>query len=563
MRRVLRFSALFIALLLSASVSAGTLMLPSGLQKIQERAFFDDPSLDEVILPEGIRSIGSKAFAWSGLRRINLPDSLEFIADDAFYGVIPAISADPESYAGRWALSHGYMRYSLAIGAQTLETAAGTVVKGVFTAPFTGLYSFYSTGKADTYGYMYDDDGFNIMHNDDSGEDSNFLMIHPLTAGETVILGVKYYNSAKYGPIEVVISAEPNSNALGPGDNTIPLGAEETAVCSYTASYTGTYTFIVNNPEDAEICPDDGSAEFGEFAVISIASGETARLLIRHTPGGSGSTELSVTGVPDDNEKTVYRALLIGQVSFTNDKCTRNASDVNDMAAMLRTVNGGEYEITSHIDLTRSGVAAAIASTFAGATDNDVSLFFYASHGVYTEGSQYGSLRTYDGGYIPTAEIAEWLSRIPGKVIVLVGTCGSGALIEKNSAADDDDEFSRLLIEAFASRDPGIISLAENAGELRQSKFYVMTASIGSESSYGTESGDGGVSYNFFTKWFIESAGGTSPVLTADTNKDGKLTLAESYAYVKAQADAKVFTGGKQQHPQVYPENSGFVLFTK
>ena len=51
------------------------------LEVIEVEAFYGDDSLDEVVLPEGTVSIGSRAFANSSLRRINLPDSLTIIAN--------------------------------------------------------------------------------------------------------------------------------------------------------------------------------------------------------------------------------------------------------------------------------------------------------------------------------------------------------------------------------------------------------------------------------------------------------------------------------------------------
>ena len=63
---------------------AGTLILPSRLSAIEESAFEGDWSLDQVALPEGVETIGERAFADSSLAGINLPDSLTRIAPDAF-----------------------------------------------------------------------------------------------------------------------------------------------------------------------------------------------------------------------------------------------------------------------------------------------------------------------------------------------------------------------------------------------------------------------------------------------------------------------------------------------
>ena len=84
MKRTFRllFFLLF-CLLLVSSASADVLRLPAGLKVIEEEAFFGDRNIDEVVLPEGIEVIGERAFAESGLTKINLPSSLKKIEDNA------------------------------------------------------------------------------------------------------------------------------------------------------------------------------------------------------------------------------------------------------------------------------------------------------------------------------------------------------------------------------------------------------------------------------------------------------------------------------------------------
>ena len=76
-----------LVLLLSAfacAASADTLKLPDSLKIIKDRAFMGDQALETVILPEGLERIGEYAFADSSVREINLPSSLQYIADNAF-----------------------------------------------------------------------------------------------------------------------------------------------------------------------------------------------------------------------------------------------------------------------------------------------------------------------------------------------------------------------------------------------------------------------------------------------------------------------------------------------
>ncbi len=91
---------------ISAQAWADTLTLPSSIKEIEEEAFLNADSLDEVVVPEGALSIGSRAFASSGVKKISLPESLSYIADDAFWDTNPTVSAIKGSYAYRWAAAH-------------------------------------------------------------------------------------------------------------------------------------------------------------------------------------------------------------------------------------------------------------------------------------------------------------------------------------------------------------------------------------------------------------------------------------------------------------------------
>ena len=61
-KRILSPVILVMILSMTLSASADELTLPGGLTAIEEEAFSGDTSLNEVILPDGIQSIGTKAF---------------------------------------------------------------------------------------------------------------------------------------------------------------------------------------------------------------------------------------------------------------------------------------------------------------------------------------------------------------------------------------------------------------------------------------------------------------------------------------------------------------------
>ena len=102
-------AALTLISLAVCGARADLLTLPEDLTAIEDQAFYADASLDQVILPEGLLTIGEKAFAESGVTAVNLPDSLTFIAEDAFDGTnIAKLSVNEGTYAWGRAVNHGY-----------------------------------------------------------------------------------------------------------------------------------------------------------------------------------------------------------------------------------------------------------------------------------------------------------------------------------------------------------------------------------------------------------------------------------------------------------------------
>ena len=304
--------------------------------------------------------------------------------------------------------------------------------------------------------------------------------------------------------------------------------------------------------------------------VTAVAPG-TATITVKTFNGKKATCKVSVT--------VTYRALLIGQENFSDDYCPRNRGDVKLMTNMLNSVKGlygGSFTITKKYDQSRSQVLSAISSAFAGATADDVSLFFIASHGVSNEYGYYaGALAMCPEGILPLPELAEALKAVPGKVIVLIESCGSGAAVYGNgksaSAESAAVAFDQAVVNAFAEADPGIEvevlpgnvasdGLVKNTGEFRQeNKFYVLTASRHLEDSWGAQN------WNFFTKWLTDGIA-TKGKMPADANKNGQTTLNELYKYISKVGDNYPFYYSYSyyyQHVQVYPANSNYVLFVR
>lgn len=312
-----------------------------------------------------------------------------------------------------------------------------------------------------------------------------------------------------------------------------------------------------------------------------------------------------------------YRALLIGEKTFLHlgdmetETVLRNAGDAGEMGKMLGRVYGPagiRYTVTKKTDLSYGGILSAIQNTFEGSREQDVSLFFIATHG--NTASDGDLLMSFTGDpndeeavaafranqFLSFETLASWLTTyVKGRVIVILESCGSGSAIYsadepedgakgtlfagRDSAAlravaaetqGDDTAFAGRAVEVFGKADPGITVMPpegntspaggrKTTGSFRQPKFYVLAASAHGEDSYGYLN-DAPVSplMNFFTLWLIQGIGraGNSPA--DQIPKDGLLTLQELFVYINRNGRVN---GQQIQHVQCYHQNSEFVCF--
>ena len=100
MKKFWKIAAISCMLLLSASVvladNDNTLTLPSGLEVIEEEAFYGVVSADKAVVPDGTVSVGARAFAEGGFSEIRLPSTVTEIGEGAFQNC--GKSSDPLRY---------------------------------------------------------------------------------------------------------------------------------------------------------------------------------------------------------------------------------------------------------------------------------------------------------------------------------------------------------------------------------------------------------------------------------------------------------------------------------
>ena len=261
----------------------------------------------------------------------------------------------------------------------------------------------------------------------------------------------------------------------------------------------------------------------------------------------------------------IYRALLIGEENY-GEVLPGPINDIDRVGRMLRGFDQMDWKIYSQADAVRDEIISLIGLAFMDAKETDISLFYYSGHGVTGSGAYYsGALQTVDYQYITIQDLAELLSDVPGKVVVILDSCGSGAAISSSkktfgSAKDKDFDpqtFNSSVIDIFSSYSS---KQAEKSGELAADKFYVMTASAYEQNSRSLMIS--GLWGGAFTRGMTESCGYDytsqtwADVMKGDTDHNDILTQEECYRYAADYAK-------DYQNAQVYPQNSSFKLFYK
>ena len=396
-------------------------------------------------------------------------------------------------------------------------------------------------------------------------------------AGKTTVT-VKTHNG-KTAKVTVKVKKAPSKVTLN--KSSVEMNEGDSLQLKATLP-SDTYSNITWSSSDNKVAKVSAGGE-----VTAVAAG-TATITAKTFNGKKATCKVKVT----EKSETTYRALLIGEENFSYDTCTRNRGDILLMSEMLESVRGlygGRFSITKRYDLSGSQVLSAISNTFSGADDDDVSLFFIATHGNMTDNYDYaGALAMTPDGELPMYALADALKAVPGKVIVILESCGAGAAVYANSGSKEKkalfeeakrrtEAFDAAVVRAFSKADTGVevvlrandmdsSGVRSNTGEFRvENKFYVLTASRYQELSWGYEGTSVETSHNYFTLWLTEGIGTSGPML-ADANDNGHTTLNELYQYISEVGDDYPFPQGGSvyyQHVQVYPANSKFVLFCR
>ncbi len=526
-RLFLLLTAMLLAALLPMTAGAVT-AVPEGVTAL-EAEVFANTAIDALILPASVQTVGANVLSGCEASYLYLQGSGTVLANGANNGV-PfvfgpsgcAASALPGFYPSETLMAVGGVYYSVADTALPLcakepASLAGsvTIPKLVDGVPVTDLETLYldNTGVTELRlpAYLDAPSGMNAV------------------------------------PYQTIFVTDPVPDA-----DTTSAGRYVTWTTSCQGAYGSVdyiWTFQIGG-ESHSVVTTEPTVRFAPMA-----EGEcTAAVTVEDSLGDTAtSAEAAVTVTP---LVRTYRALLVGNTYPEGNPLQGPDNDIAAMGAVLRTMTGTPYQITTAPNLTASGIQGAIASAFAGAQPGDVSLFYFSGHGS-SEGSLIGTNSTYLSVY----SLRTALQQVPGTKIVLLDCCYSGRAIARSAGQTASaSAFNQAVISAFAAAPRSSENLAD-AG------FLVITACRENEESFSL--GDGARYWGAFTygicygsgydEWEQKALSG----LPADADGNAAITLREAYDGARERISyLNSLTGFVTQEVQWYGDGS-FVLWSR
>lgn len=244
-------------------------------------------------------------------------------------------------------------------------------------------------------------------------------------------------------------------------------------------------------------------------------------------------------GQHDPGER-VNRALLVGCDRFLSQQAT-TPSAYNNVQRMAEALTGGTLQLASLLTrpegLSATGdLAGLILDAFAQADENDVSLFYLSTHGVWKEGMSSGGMTLLlSDGESETAvtafQLRTMFDQIRGLKVLIIDACHAGAMLGKG--------VNTQLQNVFQGDD-----------------YIVLCSSGGAEESWywsGDIDGERLAGAGYFSGALVRAISGRG-AYGADDNRDGEITLSELKRYLEDNHGASTV--------RTYPEASDFPIFT-
>ena len=289
---------------------------------------------------------------------------------------------------------------------------------------------------------------------------------------------------------------------------------------------------------------DPAVADVDEEGVIAGVSAGECVVTALSPFGLTASVKVTVTP-----RAPVLRALVVGEQNYEDGRVRlgglNTAQGVSD-ALRAQAAAGFDYTVTMGMDLTREALLKAVQAAFEGAREGDLAIVYINCHGDY-DGVAYIELR--DGTRLTADQLYAILEKIPGRVMVIVDCCRSGAFL----GAGAGDAFARAMSDAFS---------ASGGSPLMQGKFIVMTSASAWEDSYRrsfTAETEEASMATILARAMCEGLGwdligDRTCTLKADADKDRIVTAQELWAYTRKRVMYYLAGAGVTQTALFWPE---------
>jgi len=290
------------------------------------------------------------------------------------------------------------------------------------------------------------------------------------------------------------------------------------------------------------ISGDESVVTVSPYGVLTgISKGETTITAVSSDGSFTDTVSVVVSGV-----RPVYRALIIGEHSYEDSVRTGGLNTAEGIYDLMlnQQIGGAAYRAMLLVDSTREEIEAGIREAFAGAKETDISLLYINCHGAYEDGTAF--IRLHDESRISVDELEALLSPVPGKIVLLLDFCQSGAFI---GAGGDFAEDARTA--------------------LTDEKYIVIASASADEDSYRRSFAGGDeekTTAAIMGRSLAEGAGwdliyDRSVSMKADADRNGLVTAGELFEYTKKRV-AHYLTGtGVTQTVHLWASDAQIVIF--
>ena len=239
-------------------------------------------------------------------------------------------------------------------------------------------------------------------------------------------------------------------------------------------------------------------------------------------------------------EDRINRALLVGCDRFLSQQETTPSSynNVTRLAdALADSTMALETLLTQPEGLSSTGdLAALVLDAFSAADEDDMSLFYLSTHGLWEEGMSSGGVTFLlsDGSRetaVTALQLRSMFDQIQGKKVLIIDACHAGAIMVKG--------VNTKLQNIFQGED-----------------YIVLCSSGGAEKSWfwsGDINGERLAGAGYFSGALLRGMSAQGGY-AADDNRDGEITLNELKRYLLDHHGASTV--------RTYPEGSDYPIFT-